>query len=674
MPKANDTDIYKYDLSISLMDYLFGSDADNGKKNKSYRIKDIIQLINGVNGKNNLQYLYSDGNNPDLTYYSPGIFFTDTNEADPLAFTQLIVNKSSLQPIDLTTLFQRLGELEDVVIKLDNPSDPNNFFNFKVVSIEDHVEYFIFEVELFKDFYSGEFLNETIYSVYFDIKSATESDDLKLDKGGYEGTAQDLSNSINNISFPDDVLKTGEIVITGLNAFVSSGDFQWRLNQVDYLTAPAFSEDIEPTTEGFKRTDILEGDNAGIIHLKKGVESESASPEPSVTAGRIRLAGIPVSGSTVGDIDTEILGKDFVDRFSPQRIKGLKTFEDTVRFRGDATDSYTDITDDKFTFYKNRSDEDGGGSVSITAKSDVVGEFSQELQAKGGIIALVGDSYLKEESDDLLDAKLDISAYNQHYKGTFLTEAALNAAHPTANVGDYAQVNEAGGTDVVNYSWDAEENIWVAGGGTGGAANTDALPEGSSNLYFTTARVLATLLTGISFATGGAIVSTDSVLVAFGKLQKQLTDGFTTSNIKLLLGITTLSGSNTGDETTASLKTKIDEVLPYACSDETSNLTTGVKITFRMPYAFTLSGVSASLNEAPTISSLIVDIKEGGVSILSTLLSVDASEKTSVTAATPAVISDVNLAYDAEISISITQIGSGNSGKGLKVSLIGKKA
>ena len=41
---------------------------------------------------------------------------------------------------------------------------------------------------------------------------------------------------------------------------------------------------------------------------------------------------------------------------------------------------------------------------------------------------------------------------------------------------------------------------------------------------FTTAKTLATLLTGISFATGGAIVSTDTVLIAFGKIQKQIND------------------------------------------------------------------------------------------------------------------------------------------------------
>ena len=53
--------------------------------------------------------------------------------------------------------------------------------------------------------------------------------------------------------------------------------------------------------------------------------------------------------------------------------------------------------------------------------------------------------------------------------------------------------------------------------------STSNLAEGS-NLYFTTARVLATVLSGLSLATGGAIVSTDTVLQAFGKIQKQIND------------------------------------------------------------------------------------------------------------------------------------------------------
>lgn len=58
----------------------------------------------------------------------------------------------------------------------------------------------------------------------------------------------------------------------------------------------------------------------------------------------------------------------------------------------------------------------------------------------------------------------------------------------------------------------------------GSPGSTDAVPEGASNLYFTSARVLETVLSGLSLAAGGTIVSSDTVLAAFGKLQKQITD------------------------------------------------------------------------------------------------------------------------------------------------------
>lgn len=119
-------------------------------------------------------------------------------------------------------------------------------------------------------------------------------------------------------------------------------------------------------------------------------------------------------------------------------------------------------------------------------------------------------------------------------------------------------------------------------------------------------------------------------------------------------------------------QTEITE-LAYACSDETSALTVGQLISFRVPFAMTLTSVRISVNEAPTVSNIIVDVKENGVSIFSTLLSIDATELTSVTAATPAVISDVNLADDALITVSTTQIGSGNAGKGLKILFKGKR-
>jgi hypothetical protein len=110
--------------------------------------------------------------------------------------------------------------------------------------------------------------------------------------------------------------------------------------------------------------------------------------------------------------------------------------------------------------------------------------------------------------------------------------------------------------------------------------------------------------------------------------------------------------------------------LVIAASDENNNLIAGTnKVYFRMPYAGTLLAVRASVNTASTGSTIIVDINENGTSILSTKLSIDATEKSSTTAAVPAVISDSALADDSEISIDIDQIGSTIPGKGLKVYL-----
>lgn len=79
------------------------------------------------------------------------------------------------------------------------------------------------------------------------------------------------------------------------------------------------------------------------------------------------------------------------------------------------------------------------------------------------------------------------------------------------------------------------------------------------------------------------------------------------------------------------------------------------------------------MNTAPTGSTLTVDINETASTILSTKITIDASEKTSETAATAPVISDSSLADDAEMTIDIDQVGSTVPGKGLKIWLIGTK-
>jgi hypothetical protein len=118
----------------------------------------------------------------------------------------------------------------------------------------------------------------------------------------------------------------------------------------------------------------------------------------------------------------------------------------------------------------------------------------------------------------------------------------------------------------------------------------------------------------------------------------------------------------------------LPNVIQTACSDETTALTTGTaKVTFRMPHAMTLTAVRASLTTAQASGSIFtVDINESGSSVLGTKLTIDNTEKTSTTAATPATITTSALTDDAEITIDIDQIGNGTA-TGLKITLIGTR-
>lgn len=89
-----------------------------------------------------------------------------------------------------------------------------------------------------------------------------------------------------------------------------------------------------------------------------------------------------------------------------------------------------------------------------------------------------------------------------------------------------------------------------------------------------------------------------------------------------------------------------------------------------MPYAFTLTGIRASINTVSSSGAPLIDVNEAGSTIMTTnKLLIDQSEKTSTTAATAATLTDTSLADDGEMTIDIDTAGTG--AKGLKVCLIG---
>lgn len=195
----------------------------------------------------------------------------------------------------------------------------------------------------------------------------------------------------------------------------------------------------------------------------------------------------------------------------------------------------------------------------------------------------------------------------------------------------------------------------ITGGGNLSADRTIAMAAATASAdgYATTTQI--TKLNGI--ATGATANSSDATLLA------------RTNHTGTQLA-STISDFNTAADARAVLKT---ECIIIAASDETTNLTTGTaKVTFRMPYAFTLTAIRASLTAAQTAGSdLIVDVNEGGTTLMSSSkLRFDNNEKTTTTSSNAPALTDTALADDAEVTVDIDQVGTAGA-KGLKVYLIG---
>jgi len=114
------------------------------------------------------------------------------------------------------------------------------------------------------------------------------------------------------------------------------------------------------------------------------------------------------------------------------------------------------------------------------------------------------------------------------------------------------------------------------------------------------------------------------------------------------------------------------EYIIVACSDETSDLeVTSSAVNFRCPFNCTVSNVIGYLNTAPVGADITIQIQVNGVDIFSSLLTIDTTEKSSTTSASPyaLVVPNLPITANSEITIEIVQVGSSTAGAGLKVNL-----
>lgn len=119
------------------------------------------------------------------------------------------------------------------------------------------------------------------------------------------------------------------------------------------------------------------------------------------------------------------------------------------------------------------------------------------------------------------------------------------------------------------YRWSGSAYVNIAAS----PGSTDEVTEGATNLYFTNSRVWNLVLTGLSLVTNSAITAADSILVAFGKLQAQITSLGSTKADKSLIA-QTFSGEfnlSTGGEVSYKIYSSNTALTPTVAASPVEN-------------------------------------------------------------------------------------------------------
>lgn len=244
------------------------------------------------------------------------------------------------------------------------------------------------------------------------------------------------------------------------------------------------------TTTGYHRIDIVVANANNGFDLIQGVEVLLAnSPaEPSTPIGTLKVTSLVVTDGTISSPELPITGTDFVKKtFALGYSYSSGTTDAVFAFRPSGESVYT------FT---------NAGLVSVSGFNLSLITGSAEVPYSGKTIRVLnqtGSAITLKHFDDI------------NAEVPFSFKDGLDVTMPFNEILEFTYAN--GELSEVFRSW------------TNALVNTDGLAEGVTNLYFTVARVLATVLTGFTSVVSWArITSTDTILQAFGKAQKQIDD------------------------------------------------------------------------------------------------------------------------------------------------------
>lgn len=336
--------------------------------------------------------------------------------------------------------------------------------------------------------------------ILLNLKS-TFSNSAKFSVRFYNGTTA-ISSIITigsgSYNFDRTIINVYQVVIVPLSAFTFTSS---SFDRIDIVMVGANSL-------GFRMDNII---------LYKG--SGSSSPEQKAITSIITDSGI--ANATTKDDTFQFKG---ANGLLVSAIGKILTFTQSIQSDNNLTNALKSAYDNAVTNATNAANwisTNGANLLNHLSRTDNPHNVtSAQVGAPTGSGTSTGTNTGDETATSIITKIGDGTKINQSYLPSYVDDVL-----EYANLASFPATGEIGKIYVAidsskQYRWTGSAYLQIT---NGLIATTNDVPEGSS-LYFTTARVLATVLTGISFSTGGAIVSTDSVLIAFGKIQKQIND------------------------------------------------------------------------------------------------------------------------------------------------------
>lgn len=249
------------------------------------------------------------------------------------------------------------------------------------------------------------------------------------------GTMGQVLSKIDDINFntqwvdvpaaPDGIISGLDISIAALDVTIAPGN--WRIaNTVYTITSPVVLTLAAADTVN-NRLDLIYADNTGSILALTG--TASANPVETVLPADAIAIGLALVTPTTTSID-------------PTTLAGYVTkalFNNTIGKKANLT---------------------------TTSKNNLVNAINEVNAGLAGKVDKITGYQLSQESYTTVE-KTKLATLSDHYKGTYVSTAALSTANPTGNPGDYAFVDAGTGDDAKMYIWDTNDDVWVLSSGTG---------------------------------------------------------------------------------------------------------------------------------------------------------------------------------------------------------------